>query len=122
MTIKKEINQLKAFRAGDDTLIKEVLHPKNDGVPYGYSLAYASLEPGTASLSHQLMKSSETYVIHTGQGKAYVDGKAYEMGEGDTLFIPAGAEQWIENTGKTTLGFWCIVLPPWSEEQEEVKR
>lgn len=121
MTTKKELNNLKAFKAGDDTIIKEVLHPKNDGIAYGYSLAYAELAAGTASLPHQLMQSSETYVIHTGQGRAFIDGKAYEMRVGDTLFIPAGAEQWIENTGNEPLGFWCIVLPPWSEAQEEVK-
>ena len=120
MATKKELHKITAFKAGDDTIIKEVLHPKNDGINYGYSLAYATLEPGTASLSHRLMKSSETYVIHTGQGRAFINGETYEMGEGDTLFIPAGAEQWIENTGEGKLGFWCIVLPPWSEEQERV--
>ena len=120
MIIKKTLQQLATFKAGDDTLIKEVLHPKNDGFPFGYSLAYAELMPGTASLPHRLMESSETYIIHTGKGRGHIDGRIFEMVEGDVLFIPAGAKQWIENTGDDTLGFWCVVLPPWSDDQEKV--
>ena len=42
------------------------------------------------------------------------------MEKGDTVFIPAGANQWIENVGEVDLVFLAMVSPPWSEETEEV--
>jgi len=120
-TIFKKLNRIPSFTAGDDTEIKEVLHPKNDGANFGYSLAHASLQPGQSSKSHRLYGRSETYILQSGMGKAYIDGTAYDMEAGDTLFIPAGAEQYIENTGDDPLQFWCIVCPPWSAESEEVE-
>ena len=118
--LKKSLKDLNSFSAGDDTILKEVLHPKNDGINMGFSLAYAQLESGTSSLAHILHQSSETYIIQEGQGIAFIDGKEVPMEIGDTLYIPAGAEQYIKNTGDGMLSFWCVVMPPWSEEEEEV--
>jgi len=41
--LHKSLEDLKAFEAGDKTNIIEVLHPKNDAISIGYSLAHASL-------------------------------------------------------------------------------
>jgi mannose-6-phosphate isomerase-like protein (cupin superfamily) len=119
-TIKKSVKSIPPFTAGDETQIREILHPKNDALPIGYSLAYAELPPGGASLPHILKASSETYLIHQGKGLATVNGEVYELEQGEVLYIPAGAEQMIKNTGDEVLGFWCVVLPPWSAEEEEV--
>ncbi|MCB0559366.1 MAG: cupin domain-containing protein [Phaeodactylibacter sp.] len=116
--IKKSIHNVPAFTAGDETLIREVLHPKNDGLSLGYSLAFATLEPGQASLPHILRDSSEVYVVQKGRGRAFIGEETAEAGPGDVIFIPAGARQYIKNTGEQTLEFWCIVSPPWSEEDE----
>ncbi|TXB60594.1 cupin domain-containing protein [Phaeodactylibacter luteus] len=116
----KPFSQLPAFTAGDETEIREVLHPHNDGVAFGYSLAHATLEPGQASLPHTLHGRSETYIIQSGAGKAMIAGEEVELGPGDTVYIPAGAEQHIRNVGDGPLTFWCIVCPPWSAETEEV--
>lgn len=86
----------------------------------GFSLAHATLQPGQSSKPHRLQGRSETYILQQGRGRAFISGVAYEMEAGDTLFIPADAEQYIENTGELPLQFWCIVCPPWSEETEEV--
>jgi mannose-6-phosphate isomerase-like protein (cupin superfamily) len=120
-TIIKKLKPIPSFTAGDDTEIKEILHPKNDGADFGFSLAHASLQAGQSSKPHRLHGRSETYILQSGRGSAYIDGTAYEMEAGDTLFIPAGAEQYIENTGEVPLQFWCIVCPPWSAESEEVE-
>ena len=106
------------FTAGDDTLIREVLHPVNEGVPMSYSLAHAELEPGKASLPHRLLDRSEVYIILDGEGTAYVDGQAAVLRAGDVLFIPAGAEQYLDNTGTATIRFLCIVDPAWSKDTE----
>jgi len=119
--IFKKLSTINSFTAGDDTEIKEVLHPKNDGVNFGFSLAHASLQAGQSSKPHRLHGRSETYILQSGRGSAYIDGTVYEMEAGDTLFIPAGAEQYIKNTGEAPLQFWCIVYPPWSAESEEVE-
>jgi len=118
--LKKSLKAISPFTAGDDTRIREVLHPKNDGIEMGYSLAYAELEPGQESLPHILHQSSETYIVQKGQGLAKIEGKEVALSEGEVLYIPAGAEQSIRNTGDEVLGFWCVVVPPWSEEGEEV--
>lgn len=119
-TVKKSIHDIHPFTAGDETEIREILHPKNDALAFGYSLAYAEVSVGEESLAHVLKSSSETYIIHEGKGIATVDGVDYELAKGEVLYIPAGAEQMIKNTGNEVLSFWCVVLPPWSAEEEEV--
>lgn len=120
MTIKKSIRLVPSFLAGDETEIQEVLHPKDGELQASYSLAYARLAPGQSSLPHILKQSSEVYIIHTGKGTAHVAGQDVVLEVGDVLHIPAGTEQSITNTGATMLGFWCIVDPPWSKEEEIV--
>lgn len=118
--IIKNIQQVKAFTAGDDTTIREVLHPKNDPVSLTYSLAHATLLPGEKSRPHRLLNSSEVYIILQGQGTAFIDGVSKVLGPEDVLFIPADAEQYIVNTGSEELRFLCIVSPPWKAEEEVV--
>jgi mannose-6-phosphate isomerase-like protein (cupin superfamily) len=119
--IVKDKKEITSFLAGDHTQIQEILHPKNDPVDLNYSLALATLEPGKRSLPHILHKSSELYLITKGKGRVFVGGQQQEVGEGQVVLIPQGVEQWIENIGDTPLEFYCVVSPPWSEEQEEIK-
>ncbi|MCB0571481.1 MAG: cupin domain-containing protein [Phaeodactylibacter sp.] len=119
--ILKNYQTATAFTAGDETLIREVLHPRNEGLELNYSLAHATLEAGRASLPHVLGKRSETYVIQEGAGRAFIAGQAVDVRPGDVLYIPEGAEQYIANTGPGPLKFWCIVSPPWSKEDEWVE-
>lgn len=116
----KNLDTLPAFTAGDATLIREWLHPKNDAVDLPYSLAFAELEPGAASLPHILQTRTEVYLVLEGTGMAYVDEKAQPIQKNDLLLIPAGVEQYVENVGDSTLKFICVVSPPWSKEDEVV--
>ncbi len=118
--IIKKAKALPAFTAGDDTLIREVLHPGNDELALGYSLALASLDAGRSSKPHMLRNSSETYIIQKGRGRAFVGAEVVDVEAGDLVFIPAGERQYIENIGEGLLEFWCVVAPPWSEEDEVV--
>lgn len=108
------------FIAGDDTRIREVLHPKNDGIESAYSLAHASLDPGKSSLPHALNEQSELYYILRGSGVAYINEEAYPMTVGDSLLIPKGAKQYMVNEGDEVLDFLCVVSPPWRKEDEQV--
>ncbi len=117
--IFKKIDQIPSFLAGDHTVLKEVLHPDKDGLKIPYSLAQAKIEVGRASLPHAL-KSGELYLFLNGQGKIIVDQKEQLVEAGDLVFVPPGANQYVENTGKVALEFYCIVSPEWRPEEEEV--
>jgi len=112
--IHKSINDLPSFLAGDKTNLIEVLHPKNDNIKLDYSLAHASLEVGTSSLPHILKECSEVYYFLKGKAKVVIGEEEQLVKAGDTIYIPAGAVQYVENQGDTDLCFYCIVTPPWS--------
>lgn len=116
----KSLDQIPSFIAGDETIIKEWLHPKNEDVDINYSLAFAEVEPGKSSLPHILKTSSEAYIILEGSGIAYIDEKSQAVKSGDLVLIPAGAKQHIKNIGTENLRFICIVSPPWKKEDEVV--
>jgi mannose-6-phosphate isomerase-like protein (cupin superfamily) len=115
----KTIQDIPSFIAGDKTIIKEVLHPKNDAANINYSLAHATVNIGEKSIPHKL-KSSEVYIILNGKGKVHIDDSEAIIEKGQLVFIPQAALQWIENIGDTTLDFLCIVEPSWKAEDEIV--
>ena len=115
----KNLDDCPTFVAGDDTILKEILHPAKADLSIRYSLAHAVVPPQTASLRHRL-KTSEVYYILSGEGLMHIDEEEASVKAGDTLYIPPNSIQWIENTGASPLAFLCIVDPPWREEDEEV--
>ena len=117
--IFKKLLEIPEILAGDHTHLKEVLHPSNDPVSIGYSLAYAYLKKCEASLPHQLTYS-ETYYFLSGKGEIFIDGKKQAVEADDVVFVPPHAEQFVKNTGENDIKFLCIVSPPWSEETEKI--
>ena len=116
--IFKSTDRIPTFLAGDKTQIKEILHPKNDGLNIAYSLAEASLDAGQASLPHILSGQSELYYVLEGVGTVFVNDESCAVKKGDILLIPAGARQHVENQGTKKLRFLCIVSPPWKAADE----
>ena len=119
--IVKHIPQLPFFIAGDETQLTEVLHPKNDLIELPYSIAYAKIEPGKASLPHTLC-GSETYIFTAGEGIITVNEMTQKVKKGVVVLVPENARQFVENQGDTDLCFYCLVAPPWTEESEEVDK
>ncbi len=119
--IHKRLKEVAGFLAGDHTWLREVLHPANDGLELPYSLAHARLERGTASLPHRLQKSDEAYFFLKGEGVLHIDEKKISVQAGDVALVPAGALQYLDNTGQGQLAFLCIVSPPWSVEDEAIE-
>jgi mannose-6-phosphate isomerase-like protein (cupin superfamily) len=115
----KKLEECPQFLAGDRTHLREILHPRNDRASTQYSIAYASLPAGEASLPHALA-SSEVYYILSGGGIIHVNEEEAAVGPGDAVYIPPGAVQSIRNISNTTLAFLCIVEPAWREEDEVV--
>lgn len=74
------------------------------------SLARCRLPAGRTTQLHSL-SVDETYIIETGQGLMEKEGRRFEVGPGDNIFIPRHVPQCIANTGKTDLVFSCLCLP-----------
>jgi mannose-6-phosphate isomerase-like protein (cupin superfamily) len=104
--------------ANDGCRLRELLHPDRDrsGVPY--SLALARVEPGGATHPHLLREETEVYHVVRGTGRMHIAGESARVGPGDTVVIPAGAEQWIENLGEEALEFLALVSPPWRADHD----
>ncbi|MDQ5822701.1 MAG: cupin domain-containing protein [Chloroflexota bacterium] len=116
-----DVNDCPALVAGDETLLREVLHPSLHGAPIRYSLAHALLKPGGRSLPHRL-RGSEVYYILQGRGRIYIDGESSEVRAGQVIYVPPGATQFVENGDSSDLVFLCIVDPAWSADDEVVDR
>ena len=117
--LTKSLADCTEILAGDKTILRELLHPGRDPATIGYSLAYAKLTQGTASLPHR-MKTSEVYYFIQGEGRMHVDGKSAMVGAEQTVYVPPGALQHLENLGDDDLVFLCIVDPAWQKEDEEI--
>ncbi|UCC44379.1 MAG: cupin domain-containing protein [Candidatus Zixiibacteriota bacterium] len=116
----RRFEDCKDIIAGDNTRLRELLHPDRD-YPFtaGYSLAHATL-PGKQSSRRHRLTSDEVYYILSGTGVMHVDEESAEVAAGDAVDIPPGSIQWIENTGQEDLAFLCIVFPAWRTEDETV--
>ena len=107
------------FIAGDNTILREILHPGKASLVLGYSLAHARVPAGKTSFRHAL-KSSEVYYILEGEGEMMIDSETQAVQPGDTVYIPPHAVQCIKNTGTSDLVFLCMVDPAWKLEDEIV--
>ncbi|MGZ7044594.1 MAG: cupin domain-containing protein [Methanobacterium sp.] len=117
----KDIKDCKYYKAMDNTILCELLHPKNiSNLKINCSIAQAILKVGESSLSHKLNISAEIYYILEGNGIMHIDDESEEVHPGQAIYIPAGSKQYIENIGKKELKFLCIVNPMWKEEDEEL--
>lgn len=117
--IVKSLEGGAGFRAGDASLLKELLHPAKEPLAIGYSLAHAAVEPAARTLPHRLA-SAEVYYILEGTGRMRVGDEEAPVAAGDAVYIPPGAVQSIENTGAGRLSFLCIVEPAWRAADEEI--
>ena len=117
--LTKDIADLTPIPVGDYSRLREILHPDKDPVDIRYSLAHALVREGEASARHR-MATVEVYYFLAGTGVMHVEKDSRAVGAGHTVVVPAGAAQWVENTGDHDLEFLCIVDPAWREEDEEV--
>ena len=115
-----DVNDCPQLVAGDETLLREVLHPAVHGAPIRYSIAHALLKPGGRSLPHRL-GGSEVYYFISGRGRMFVNEATSEVRAGVVVYVPPGAMQFVENLGDEDLVFLCIVDPAWRAEDEVVE-
>ncbi|MBI2471386.1 MAG: cupin domain-containing protein [Planctomycetes bacterium] len=115
----RELQNCEEFIAGDNTILREILHPDKEDLKIRYSLAHAVVKPGETSYRHKL-KNSEVYYILEGEGQMYIDNECADVRPGQTIYIPPNALQCIRNIGQGDLKFLCIVDPAWRKEDEEI--
>ena len=115
----KDLQNCEEFRAGDNTILRELLHPDKEAIKLRYSLAHAALKPEHASYRHKL-KTSEIYYILEGEGLMHINNESARVLPGQVIYIPPNSMQYIKNTGRSNLKFLCIVDPAWRKEDEEV--
>jgi mannose-6-phosphate isomerase-like protein (cupin superfamily) len=115
----KNLFDCEEFIAGDRTHLRELLHPDKAPLDLRYSLAHAIVAVGETSTPHAL-KTSEVYYILQGVGEMHIDEEVQPVTEGDAIYIPPNARQFIHNCGDKPLVFLCIVDPAWRAEDEIV--
>ena len=115
----KNLQDCEEFIAGDDSLLRELLHPDKADLAIRYSLAHAAVKPGQTSKPHKL-KTSEVYYILEGEGIIHINLESERVKPGQAIYIPPNSRQYIQNTGRTELKFLCIVDPAWRRKDEEV--
>ncbi|MHC4934098.1 MAG: cupin domain-containing protein [Planctomycetota bacterium] len=114
----KRLDDCHEIIANDGCRLRELLHPDRDGAELGYSLALAWVDPGERTLPHRLRRQTEVYLILDGEGRMHIGDESGTLEKGDAVAIPAGAVQWIENTGEGVLHFAALVSPPWRAEDD----
>lgn len=115
----RHLKDCKEFIGGDNSVLREFLHPQKAGLKINYSLAQAVVSAGKITKPHKL-KSCEVYYILEGEGLMHVDNESEKVSAGCAVYIPQQASQYIENTGSCDLKFLCIVEPAWQAEDEKV--
>ena len=124
----KKLDGCAEFVAGDNSILREMLHPEKDEQPAlrlpgarwsRIVHAYSGADGGQKTKPHKL-KTSEVYFILSGTGLMHIDEEYCEVNPLCAVYIPPHATQYIENIGVADLDFLCIVDPAWRKEDEEV--
>jgi len=115
----KHVKDCEEVIAGDDSILRELLHPEKADLQIHYSLAHAKVPVGQATKPHRL-NTSEVYYVMAGHGLMHIDKGSFKVGPDCAVYIPPNATQYIENTSDVDLIFLCIVDPAWRKEDEEV--
>jgi mannose-6-phosphate isomerase-like protein (cupin superfamily) len=113
----KDLKSCTLITAGDNTSLRQILHPENDHLEINYSFAHAIVKSGETSYRHKL-STSEVYYILEGEGLMHIDGETCPVKPQQAVFIPPNADQCITCTSAQDLFFLCIVDPCWKKENE----
>ncbi len=100
---------------GDEYFFEEgcfILEYLNDPADPAASIARARVPPGTSTLRHRLIGTTERYLILSGEGRVSIsDQPPFDVRPGDAVLIPPGTPQSMSNTGAGDLVFLAICTP-----------
>jgi mannose-6-phosphate isomerase-like protein (cupin superfamily) len=81
------------------------------------AVTWVEVPPGAEQRAHSHPESEQVYVIVRGEGRMQVAGDVEEVGEGDLILIPPGAEHGIVNDSSEPLVYVSAASPPVSMEE-----
>ena len=119
MAYKIEYDAVEPYITRDGSLIRELCHPGAHG-NWNQSVAEASVEAGRQTRLHRHYKSEEIYHVLSGSGRMRVGESVFDIGRGDTIWIPAGALHNVVNSGDRTLKILCCCAPAYAHQDTEV--
>ena len=109
------IAEVTPFITADGSEIRELLAHRNSCIRQ-QSLAEARLPPGGATTPHYHPRTEEIYYILEGTAHMRIGEEERDVGPGDAIAIPPGAEHQIRNTGADVLKFLCCCAPGYEHE------
>jgi quercetin dioxygenase-like cupin family protein len=78
-----------------------------------FSMNTVAIKPGdTVKPAHAHPKTEEVIYVAGGKGKAYIDGKVYELNEGTTVIFKPGMVHMLTNDGDQVMKVVCFFTPP----------
>jgi quercetin dioxygenase-like cupin family protein len=95
-------------------LAKGVLVGEAQGAP-NFRMRRFTLDAGSAvpkhtnEVEHEQYVLEGEYVVGFREGEDDAEDVEYEIGPGDSLFIPAGTVHWYRNDGQDEAAFICVV-------------
>lgn len=97
-------------------------HPRFEGVKIAVlvkesdtekvSVSELIISPGVEAPVHTHDLQADSIYVVSGQGEAFLDGTRQKVAAGDYIFVPAGAEHGISNTGPENLQLFVHHSPP----------
>ncbi len=84
----KDLKNGRYQKVQDQTILCELLHPENEGLEMGFSLAHAVLEVGESSQQYRLKTSTEVYFILEGEALMHIDDDSGSLKKGQVVYIP----------------------------------
>jgi mannose-6-phosphate isomerase-like protein (cupin superfamily) len=94
---------------GDTNKFVMMVDPVADKLPFVSVVEIFETGGKTPPNVHQ--HAHEMFYVLSGRGRAYCDGKTYEVAKGDTLVLPPGMEHVVENTGPDKLYCLTVMVP-----------
>lgn len=86
-----------------------MVDPLADRAPFVSVVEIFDVGGKTPPNTHQ--HAHEMFYVLSGSGRAYCDGKTYDVAQGDTLVLPPGMEHVVENTGPEKLYCLTVMVP-----------
>lgn len=79
----------------------------------GCQLVLMTLKPSEEIGTEVHTENDQFFRFEAGQGKVLIDGNVYEVGDGDAIIVPMGAEHNVINLSTSEpLKFYTIYSPP----------
>jgi mannose-6-phosphate isomerase-like protein (cupin superfamily) len=111
----QNIDRVPAFITKDGSEIRELLAHRNSCIR-NQTLAEARLPVGASTTPHYHTATEEIYYILEGRGLMRVKQEMREVGPGDAIAIPPGAEHQIAALGPDPMKFLCCCAPGYEHE------